>query len=44
MNNLYNFREMITILKFKKLSQNAITRYEGLHAQCDWISLTPNPK
>ena len=44
MNNLYNFREMITILKFKKLSQNAITPYEVLHAQRDWISLAPNPK
>ena len=29
MNNLYNFREMITILKFKKLSQNAITPVRG---------------
>ena len=29
MNNLYNFREMNTILKFKKLSQNAITPVRG---------------
>ena len=44
MNNLYNFREMNTILKFKKLTQNAITRYEILYASRDWISLAPNPK
>ena len=29
MNNLYNFREMNTILKFKKLSQNAIIPVRG---------------